>query len=76
MPSAATSLGTPRAESWDKAWMAFVDETEERLGRPNLRRARPRNPTRLSHGLDGSIPWQFGMTQKKGKSKNYAYRKD
>ncbi len=33
MPSAATSLGTPRAESWDNAWLAFVDETEERLGR-------------------------------------------
>jgi len=29
----ATSLGTPRAQSWDDAWLGFVDETEQRLGR-------------------------------------------
>lgn len=29
----ATSLGTPRAQSWDDAWLGFVDETEQGLGR-------------------------------------------
>ena len=56
MPSATTTLGTPRAESWDDAWLAFVDETEQRLGRAICG----------AHAPDGE-PCELGSTHPNGR---------
>ena len=56
MPSATTTLGTLRAESWDEAWLAFVDETEQRLGRAICG----------AHAPDGE-PCELGSTHPNGR---------
>jgi hypothetical protein len=56
MPSAATTLGTPRAESWDNPWLDFVAETELRLGRRICG----------AHAPDGE-PCELGSTHPNGR---------
>ena len=56
MPSLATALGTPRAESWDAAWLAVVGQTEQRLARRICG----------AHAPDGE-PCELGSTHPNGR---------
>ncbi len=51
-----TTLGTPRAQTWDDAWFAFVDETEQRLERRICG----------AHAPDGE-PCELGSTHPNGR---------
>ena len=53
---AETTLGTPRAQSWDDEWLGVVDETESRLGRRICG----------AHAPDGE-PCELGSTHRNGR---------